>query len=105
MSQKRLAITLLPTLIPKNYDAFIDVIVGEGIGIVETADLLDFAAMAAEWLNCIDPRGGPGCTSPSWVRGRGRPCPWRRIFARRSGRRASPTGSSSPGAATRWRRT
>jgi len=30
-------LTLLPTLIPKNYDAFIDVIVDEGIDIVETA--------------------------------------------------------------------
>ncbi|MCD4751113.1 MAG: nitronate monooxygenase [Thermoanaerobaculales bacterium] len=30
-------LTLLPTLAPKNYDGFIDVIVSEGIGIVETA--------------------------------------------------------------------
>lgn len=30
-------LTLLPTLAPKNYDGFVDVIVSEGIGIVETA--------------------------------------------------------------------
>ena len=30
-------LTLLPSLVPKNYDGFIDVIIGEGVGIVETA--------------------------------------------------------------------
>jgi nitronate monooxygenase len=30
-------LTLLPTLVPKNYDAYIDAIIDSGIGIVETA--------------------------------------------------------------------
>ena len=27
-------------------------------------DILDFAAFAAEWLDCVDPKGGVGCVSP-----------------------------------------